>query len=376
VHFFHVCCGPVNPKIPLFELTHHQFCQEVQARLGKGAQHAGLLYEQILRTGAPNFSLPAFGNAQTLVQAILELTDLSIPAAAKENSDGQTGKFLLTTDDALEIESVIIPMNAGGTLCVSSQIGCRMGCTFCETGRMGLLRNLTVSEITGQVFVARHEKHADVRNVVFMGMGEPFDNYDTVMQAVRVLTDPKGFGFGKRHITVSTSGCAEGIRRLTHEKGETPNLAVSISAPTDELRNRLMPINRKHDMQELHACMQEYNQKTGRQILIAYVLLKDYNDSLEHADKLAAYLEGLDVKVNLIPYNPQSRDRYQPSAPEVLNLFTQRLRELGIYTLLRVTKGQEIMAACGQLGNMELRKLRKKTAAYGYNENRDIPASC
>ena len=361
----------VTSKIHLLELTHQQYCQAVQARLGKGFQHAGLLYEQILRTGQPDRSIAAFDNAQALVEAILEMTDLTLLSPAKENSDGTTGKFLLSTPDALEIETVIIPMQAGSTLCVSSQIGCRMGCSFCETGRMGLLRNLSVSEITSQVFIARHTKGADIRNVVFMGMGEPFDNYDNVMQAVRVLTDPKGFGFGKRHITVSTSGCSEAIRRFTDEPGETPNLAVSISAPINELRNRLMPINRKHDLQELHRDMQAYNQKTGRQILIAYVLLKEQNDTLEHADKLADYLQGLDVKVNLIPYNPQSRDRYRPSDPDVLDAFTRRLRERGLYTLLRVTKGKDIMAACGQLGNIELRKLRKKTPSFGYNEDRD-----
>lgn len=358
-------------KIPLLELTHEEYCQAIHSRLGKGFRHAGLLYEQILREGVPNRKLPAFDNGQLLVDAILDLTDLSIPSSAKEDSDGQTGKFLLSTSDALEIESVVIPMLSGGTLCVSSQIGCRMGCSFCETGRMGLLRNLTVAEITGQVFVARHQKGADLRNVVFMGMGEPFDNYDNVMQAVRVLLDQKGFGFGRRHITISTSGCCDSIRRFTNEKGETPNLAVSISAPTNELRNRLMPINRKHDLQELYTCMKEYNEKTGRQILVAYVFLKDHNDSVTHADALADYLEGLNVKVNLIPYNPQSRDRYQPSSAETIGNFTQRLRSRGLYTLLRVTKGQEIMAACGQLGNIELRKLRKKTPNFVYNELRD-----
>lgn len=361
----------IPPKIPLLELSYQQYCQEVHSRLGKGFQHAGLLYEQILREGSPDLSIPAFGNAQLLVNSILELTDFSLPTTVRENTDGKTGKFLLTTQDALEIESVIIPMQSGSTQCISSQIGCRMGCSFCETGRMGLLRNLTVSEITGQVFTALHLRGVEVRNVVFMGMGEPFDNYENVMQAVRVLTDPKGFGFGKRHITISTSGCADSIRRFTEESGEMPNLAVSISAPTDSQRNRLMPINRKHNLQELYTCMQEYNRKTGRQILIAYVLMKGVNDSLEDADNLACYLEGLNVKVNLIPYNPQSRDRYQPPDPGEVGSFTRRLREKNIYTLLRVTKGQEIMAACGQLGNLELRKQRKKTTICGYNEVRD-----
>jgi 23S rRNA (adenine2503-C2)-methyltransferase len=204
-----------------------------------------------------------------------------------------------------------------------------------------------------------------------MGMGEPFDNYDNVLQAARILADPKGFGFGKRHLTISTSGCTEGIRRFTAEEGDVPNLAVSVSAPVDDLRNRLMPINRKHNLQELYDSMLAYNQKTGRQVLIAYVLLEGLNDTLGHADKLAHYLQGLNVKINLIPYNPQSRDRYQPPSLETLEAFTHYLRNKGYYTLLRTTKGQSIMAACGQLGNIELRKQRKKTPPFDYNEARE-----
>lgn len=339
--------------------------------MGKGALHAGLVYEQILRSGTVDRSLPAFANAQALIDSILEVTEISVPTGKKEACDGKTGKFLLTTPDSLEIETVVIPMQSGDTLCVSSQIGCRMGCSFCETGRMGLLRNLSASEITGQVFYALHTKQVRVRSIVFMGMGEPFDNYDNVMQAARVLMDSKGFGFGKKHITISTSGCVDAIQKFTEEPGDVPNLAVSISAPIDDLRNHLMPINRKHNLQQLYDAMLNYNTKTGRQILVAYVLLKGINDSIDHADKLADYLIGLDVKVNLIPYNPQSRDRYQPSDSETLQLFTSRLREKGVYTLLRVNKGREIMAACGQLGNLELRKLRKKTSSFDYNEFRD-----
>lgn len=352
-----------SASINLLECTHLEFSNKVQTCLGKGAQHAGLLYKQMIRFGRYDYEHAAFNNAQSLLTAIVSLTDFSMPEIKTENNDGKTGKFLLKTKDSLEIESVIIPMQSGGTLCISSQVGCRMGCSFCETGRMGLLRNLTVNEIISQVYIARHIKKAVIRNIVFMGMGEPFDNYENVMQAARILMDPMGFGFGRKNITISTSGCAEAIRRFTQEKGETPNLALSISAPIDDLRNRLMPINRKHNLQELYSCIKEYNEATGRQVLIAYVLLKGINDSLIHADQLADYLKGLHVKVNLIPYNPQSRDRYQPPTLQHLNAFTLRLREHGLYTLLRVTKGQQIMAACGQLGNMQLRKsMMKKTS--------------
>lgn len=330
----------------------------MQELLGKGRIHAGIVYEQIFRLGKVNLLHPAFSNAQALVESMLSFTDFSYPQLVQEKTDGRTDKFLLRTKDQLEIESVLIPMQAGGTLCISSQIGCRMGCAFCETGRMGLLRNLTTEEIISQVFVARHVLGMAVRNIVFMGMGEPFDNYDAVMKAVRVLRDPKGFAFGRRHITISTSGCVEGIKRLTHEKDGAPNLAVSINAPDDSSRNRLMPINRKHDMQDLYQEMHNYCTVTGQKILIAYVMLKGHNDLSEHAEKLAQYLRGLNVKINLIPYNPQSKDRFAPSDEDVLNEFAKKLRSLGYQTLVRTTKGRPIMAGCGQLGNLELKKLR------------------
>lgn len=325
------------------------------ARLGKGHQHAGLIYEEFFRQGAISGNTPAFDTAKTLLESMLNLIDFSHLELASEHNDGITGKILLRTPDLMEVEAVLIPMQAGGTLCVSSQVGCRMGCAFCETGRMGLLRNLTIPEIVGQVFIARHVLGFDMRNIVFMGMGEPFDNYDAVMQSVRVICDPKGLGFGPRHLTVSTSGCVEGIRRFISEGEAAPNLAVSVNASTDIERSKLMPINKKHDMQELYAAMDEYCRKTKRQILAAYVLLRGVNDTLEHADRLANYLRGLDVKINLIPYNPQRRDRFEAPDSDVVDAFAQRLRDHGYRTLLRATKGRDVMAACGQLGNAKLR---------------------
>jgi 23S rRNA (adenine2503-C2)-methyltransferase len=346
----------MNKKIPLLGHTYIDFCDLISAELGKGRVHAGLLYEEFFRKGNITGKHPAFNNAQVILQEILNRLDLSLPELQLEKNDGATKKFLLKTPDNMEIESVLIPMQAGGTLCISSQLGCRMGCTFCETGRMGLLRNLTVQEIISQVFVARHVLGYKVRNIVFMGMGEPFDNYETVLQSSRILMDPKGFGFGRNHITISTSGIVEGILRFTHEKGSKPNLAVSINAPENETRNRLMPINRKNDMQQLYEAMRSYNEATGLEILTAYVLLKDVNDTLEHADRLAAYLNGLNVKINLIPYNPQTRDRYARPEEETIEAFRQQLRKYGFQTLLRLTRGTDIMAACGQLGNVALRK--------------------
>ncbi len=354
-----------SPAFSIFSYTSQEFASLIREKLGKGYQHALLAYQEWFRTGQLTGKNPAFLNAQGLLQAIEQLIDFSLPSLVGERQDGHTGKFLLKTSDQLEIESVLIPMQAGGTLCISSQVGCRMGCTFCETGRMGLLRNLTTSEIVSQLFVARFVMGFNVRNLVFMGMGEPFDNYENVMQAVRILTDPHGFGLGIHHITISTSGRVEEIYRLIEEKGSIPHLAVSLNAPTDELRNRLMPVNRHYPLKELYQAMQAFGIKRGKPILVAYVLIKGQNDTLDHADQLASFLQGLQVKVNIIPYNPQSRDRYQAPEQETIEAFTARLREKGYYTLLRQTKGQKIMAACGQLGNLELRKRKRE-------ENRKI----
>lgn len=327
--------------------------------LGKGRIHAGLIYEEFYRTGKITGKDPAFNNAQGILREFFERIDTSYLHVCVEKNDGETKKFLLKTADHLEVESVVIPMQAGGTLCISSQVGCRMGCAFCETGRMGLLRNLTTEEIISQVFVARHVLGYPIRNIVFMGMGEPFDNYDAVMQAARILMDAKGFAFGRNHVTISTSGVVSAIQKFTYEQGPKPNLAVSINAPDDASRNRLMPVNRKYMMNQLYQVMQEYNQITGLDILTAYVLLKDVNDSVDDADRLAEYLKGLNVKINLIPYNPQTRDRFARPDDQTIELFRQRLRSYGYQTLLRHTKGKDIMAACGQLGNVKLRAQRR-----------------
>jgi 23S rRNA (adenine2503-C2)-methyltransferase len=231
-----------------------------------------------------------------------------------------------------------------------------MGCVFCETGRMGLLRNLTVAEIVGQVFVARFVAGHRFRNIVFMGMGEPLDNLENVQQALRVLTDPAGFCFARSRITVSTSGCVDGIYRLMESGDPLVNLAVSINAPTDALRDRLMPINRRFNLAAIHQAIWAYNQQTGRQVLLAYVLMGGFNDAPEHAEALVEWLKGLDIKVNLIPYNPQSRDRFTQPSNQDLDAFAARLRVHGVRTLVRHHKGRDIMAACGQLGNLKLRR--------------------
>ena len=278
----------------------------------------------------------------------------------------------------LDIESVIIPMVGrraarSHTLCVSSQVGCAMGCVFCETAQMGLVRSLTPGEIVGQWWSATHVERARVKNIVFMGMGEPLENLDNVLGAIEILTDHNGAGVPMANIQVSTSGRPEAIRRLAasmrrpgwHKLG----LAVSINAPNDEIRSRLMPINRASPMRELREALLDVpHLGTHKKICFAYVLIPGQNDDLAHADELAAYLEpftarsGTDGRtrgmVNLIPYNPRRGSPWEAPTPERVAAFHDRLRARGVYVKLRRTKGRDSMAACGQLGTEEIRKRR------------------
>jgi len=343
-----------DPK-HLLSFTSNEFCDYIYSALGKGRVHARVFYTQFVRKGKIPYTHPAFQNAQELLEEMLALVDLKLPNIDTQVSDGETLKFLVEVGPRLNVESVVIPMQSGDTLCVSSQVGCKMGCAFCETGKMGLLKSLTAEEIVAQLYIAKVHMKKQIRNIVFMGMGEPFDNYENVIKAARIMTDPLGFGYGKKHLTISTSGKVEEIMRYAAEEGDLPNLAVSLTAPLDELRNKLMPINKKFNLKTLYNAMEHYIRLTGREILVAYVLMKDVNDSLEHADLLVEYLKGLSVKVNLIPYNPQTRDRFHRSAPEQIQAFYHRVRASGITTLLRNTKGDDIMAACGQLGKKQPR---------------------
>ncbi len=350
-------------KVSIFCHTQRSFAAQVASLLGRGQHHARRLYRAWFRQGAVSEE-DAWVEVQArdLVRAIIEVTDFSLPELSLVREEGETVKFLLRYSDGRESESVVIPMQSGITLCISSQIGCKMGCAFCETAKMGLLRSLSAQEIVAQVFYATHKLKKPVRNIVFMGMGEPLDNFDALAQAIRVLTDPTGMRFGPSRITVSTSGHLEGLKRFTEEMDPAINLAVSVNAPNDAVRARLMPVNKQWDMAALKDALLCYTTHPRREIFAEYVLIRGINDSLEHADELAAYLKGLRAKVNLIAYNPQSRGVFAPPAEEVIEAFATRLRDLGYQTLVRHPKGQAIMAACGQLGKRQLKSFAKLEA--------------
>ena len=332
------------------QCTAPEFSSRMHVLFGRGSCQALALYQGFIREGKVRKELPEFLNAPHLYEEMVQSLDLHIDPVTHMFSDEQATKFLMHTHDGFSIESVIISMKGRKSLCLSSQIGCRMACAFCKTGQMGIKRNLALHEIVQQLFAARHILKSEVHNVVFMGMGEPFDNYDTVMNAVAILADPLSFGIGLRRITVSTSGDLAGIIRFTDEQKPGPNLAVSLGAPIDEIRSALMPRRRKEPLSELYKAMLAYCTKKQRQILISYVLLKDVNDDPSLADDLANYLKGLDVRVNIIPYNPFPESRFSRPSLSVIDAFVSRLRSHQLPVFLRQERGLSIQAACGQLG--------------------------
>lgn len=351
--------------IPILAHSSKTYSQLIFEKLGRGADHARLIYREWFQTGRITGQDPHFKNASRLFQEIREATDFSMPLdLIPRGHESQTEKFLLKTADGLEIEMVLLPMKAGWTLCLSSQVGCRMGCAFCETGKMGLLRSLSTEEIVAQLYQAKHLLGKDVRNIVFMGMGEPLDNYEAVMKAIEIFTDPHGFAMGPRRITVSTSGLVDQIYKLMGETDPAINLAVSVNSPHDLMRNKLMPVNRSHNMEELKRAMQDYCKHPRRKILVEYVLIKGKTDSLQDAADLATYLEGLKVTVNLIPYNPQSRSVFAAPDEQTIDEFYHYLKNKGYLCFVRGTKGQRIMAACGQLGNKRLKKILAFSSHY------------
>lgn len=281
-------------------------------------------------------------------------------AVSRVRIDGDVVKFCQATTEGYEIESVIIPMGARDktwrTLCVSSQIGCARGCTFCQTGRMGMLRNLTAAEIVGQLGAARLHFGANIRNVVFMGMGEPFDNLESVIAAIRAMHNHRTDPIPRRRITVSTVGRCDGIRRLAALSWRRLKLAVSLNASNDEIRSRIMPINRTDSMAALRDAIGAYPVRAGGHVLIEYVLLGGVNDATHHAEELAAYLRGLATCVNLIPWNPCDGLPFEAPTEENILRFQETLMRLGQLTFRRNTKGRQAMAACGQLGNPGLRR--------------------
>ncbi len=293
------------------------------------------------------------------------LATLRLPGVvrAQESADG-TRKWLIDVGGGQAVETVFIPEPKRTTLCISSQAGCAMDCSFCATGQQGFNRNLSATEILGQVLIARRALGPDVAltNVVFMGMGEPLANYRNVIPVVQLLLDDRAFGLSRRRVTISTAGLVPQILKLSKDCNVA--LAVSLHAPNDSLRDQLVPINRRHPIAELlDACWDYAECLASRQITFEYAMLRDVNDSIKDARTLARLLRGRPAKVNLIPFNPFPGTRYECSRDEVIEAFVSELWSAGVVATIRRTRGSDIAAACGQLAGQVDDRTRSRLGA-------------
>jgi 23S rRNA (adenine2503-C2)-methyltransferase len=362
-------------KTALFDLTLAQ-AEEVLTSLGQPRYRADQLWGWLYRSLATDFAqmtnLPLALREELAEEAVIHTL---APVAETVSEDGLARKVLFQLHDGETIESVLMfyddgtardlgkraraehqgkragPARERNTVCISTQVGCAMGCVFCATGQMGFVRNLTAGEIVEQViYFARQlrELGERVNNVVFMGMGEPLLNYDATWQAIETLHDPLGFGLGARRMTISTVGWVPGLERLSREKLQV-GLAVSLHAPNDEVRNQLVPLGRRYPINRLMAACREYVARTGRRITFEYALIDGVNDSPELARQLARLLDGLLCHVNLIPLNSTEGDSHGPSPHGRVLAFQGELEHRGIPTTSRLGRGIDIQAGCGQL---------------------------
>ena len=295
--------------------------------------------------------------------------DNAYPEAAESSilpcevvADSGTRKFLLKLHDGLETESVILPIKGfkktRHTLCVSSQIGCAMGCTFCQTAKLGLLRNLTTAEIVAQWHAAHHALGTKIDNIVFMGMGEPLDNLDSVIPAIEILTDRNGPEIASSRICVSTVGRIEGIHELAQlaqtDGFKRLSLAFSINAPNDEIRKEIMPLARAVSMDQLRDALLKYPRHDCGGVLAEYVLIPEVNDRDEHALQLCEYLKPIGCNLNIIPYNPIDNSPWEAPTEKSIERFIDIAKSTGQFVRRRITLGKDAMAACGQLGNKKV----------------------
>ncbi|MGQ0502253.1 MAG: 23S rRNA (adenine(2503)-C(2))-methyltransferase RlmN [Panacagrimonas sp.] len=340
--------------------------REQFASIGEKPWRADQVMQWIYRRGVDDFA--GMSNLSKDLRTRMEASFVVRPPellTGQLSADG-TRKWVLKVGGGQAIETVFIPDKDRGTLCISSQVGCAMDCAFCSTGQQGLNRNLTTAEIVAQVWFAAKELGGDfqnervISNVVFMGMGEPLANYNAVLPAVKILQDDFGFGLSKRRVTVSTSGLVPFIDRLREDVDTA--LAVSLHAPNDELRDVLVPINRKYPVAELMDACRRYT--AGRDhkmhVVYEYVMLDGVNDSVALARDLARRLNGMPAKVNLIPFNPFPETRFKRSSPEAIERFADVLRAKHIISTTRRTRGDDIDAACGQLVGKVLNKQKRR----------------
>lgn len=288
--------------------------------------------------------------SKPLRQQLAQAYTISVPTVARKQESRLDGtiKYLWELPDGNCIETVLMKYRHGNSLCISTQVGCRMGCNFCASTLGGLVRHLTPSEMLEQVYETVRQSGERVDSLVLMGIGEPLDNYDNVIRFLRLLTDPKGYNLGQRHISLSTCGLVDRIYDLAKEDlGIT--LSISLHAPDNETRNKTMPVNRRWPVEQLMQACRDYFRTTGRRISFEYALIKGVNDSPADAQKLAKLLDGMICHVNLIPVNPVKERGYDRTAQQDIRRFVDTLGRLGVNATVRRELGSDINAACGQL---------------------------
>lgn len=337
--------------------------REFSESLGEPTYRGSQIYHALYAEGRRSFSamtaLPGKLRAQ-----LAEVAEIRMPRIVRQHrsADGTVRYVLeLRENDRANpatVETVFMPEEKRQTICISTQAGCAVDCQFCLTATLGLIRNLTAGEIVGQVIVAREENRATLKpqtNIVLMGQGEPLLNYDAVIHALRILLDPRGLAISPKHATLSTSGIVPGIERLA-EEAVRPKLAISLNASSNEQRSKIMPINRKYPLEKLLDACRKYPLRPWESLTIEYVLLGGLNDSREDARRVVKLLANLRAKVNLIPWNPGNLP-YQPPDLARVEEFRKLLAEKGQLVFVRHSRGQDVMAACGQLALLESRQV-------------------
>ncbi|MCW8450770.1 23S rRNA (adenine(2503)-C(2))-methyltransferase RlmN [Legionella quinlivanii] len=375
----------MTSKINLLNFNYQQM-QNFFLELGEKKFRAQQVMQWIHQAGYHDFAQMT-NLGKTLRERLSQIAEIKLPeiVACQQSKDG-TCKWLLKLDCGNCIETVFIPEANRGTLCVSSQVGCALNCSFCSTAKQGFNRNLSTAEIIAQVWLAvrslskndgHHDKH--ITNVVMMGMGEPLLNFDNVVAAMDIMMDDLAYGLSKKRVTLSTSGVLPDLERLREVSPVA--LAVSLHAPNDELRNVLVPINKKYPLEQLmKLCKSYFKNEPKRKVTFEYVMLKGVNDQPEHARQLVKLLKDIPSKVNLIPFNPFPLTQYERSSKEAIDAFRDILVSKGINTITRKTRGDDIDAACGQLaGEVKDRTTRSqrwqklhfqsKEEAVSQNEN-------
>ena len=344
----------VSARIDIRDLTLAELRAELEA-MGERPFRAAQIFDWLYKKRATTFD--AFTSLPKPLREKLagRFTFQALELADKISSADGTTRFLFRLGDGQHIESVLIPAGRRLTVCLSTQVGCKFACAFCASGRHGFKRNLSPSEIVGQVLTLESALGRDLTNYVFMGMGEPLDNWTNVEKAIRIMNAPEGLAIAARRITVSTAGFIDAFKRLEALDLQI-NLSISLHAVTDRLRDRLMPINRRFPLEPLVEAAEAYLRSGGRMITLEYIVIRGLNDSLDDADGLAGIARRLRAKVNLIAYSPVERADFETPTEADMARFKRWLEERKVNTVVRLSKGTDIAAACGQLAGRFLEK--------------------